>query len=104
MRRLISFALKAAISAILLYFAVAGVDLAVIGERLRDLRPEWMIAALALAFIQLGLGAARWHVIARACEASLPLPSALRLSLIAAFFNQVLPSSVGGDAVRVWLL
>jgi uncharacterized membrane protein YbhN (UPF0104 family) len=104
MRRFLAFALKAAISAILLYFAVAGVDLAVVGERLRELRPEWMIAALALAFIQLALGAARWRVIARECRASLELPSALRLSLIAAFFNQVLPSSVGGDAVRVWLL
>src|SRR5205085_10250944 len=38
------------------------------------------------------------------CGAELSLPSAAGFSLIAVFFNQVLPSTVGGDAMRVWLL
>jgi hypothetical protein len=103
MRRSLAFALKAAISAVLLYFALAGVNPAVLGERLRELKIEWMLGAVALACAQLVLLAARWQQIARACGAPLPLGRAFRLSLIAAFFNQVLPSTVGGDAMRIWL-
>ena len=103
MRRTLAFALKAAISAGLLYFALAGVNPAVLGERLRELKIEWMLGAVALACIQLMLLAARWQRIARACNAPLPLGRAFRMSLIAAFFNQVLPSTVGGDAMRIWL-
>jgi len=103
MRRLVAFAVKAAISAILLYFAMAGVNLAGIGERLRDLKIEWMIGALALSFAQVALLSARWQAIGRACAASLSLGAAFQLSLIATFFNQVLPSTVGGDAMRIWL-
>ena len=29
---------------------------------------------------------------------------ALRFNLIASFFNQGLPSTIGGDAARIWLL
>ena len=48
MRRLLSFGLKAVICAGLLYYAVASVNLAVVGERRSDLKIGWMIGALAL--------------------------------------------------------
>ena len=37
------------------------------------------------------------------CGAAMPQPQAVRFGLIAAFFNQVLPSTVGGDAARIVL-
>ena len=103
MRRLVGFALKAGISALLLYFAVAGVNLSVLGVRLKELKIEWMLGAVALAGLQIAFLAARWQQIARACAAQMTSESAFRLSLISAFFNQVLPSTVGGDAMRIWL-
>jgi uncharacterized membrane protein YbhN (UPF0104 family) len=48
--------------------------------------------------------AVRWSEIAAVCGARLSLPGATQISFIASFFNQVLPSSVGGDAARIWLL
>jgi uncharacterized protein (TIRG00374 family) len=103
MRPWMTLALRAAISLGLLYFALSGVNTAAIGARLADLKPAWLIAGVALAFVQLALLAPRWQRIAKACGAQLPLGRALQLGLIAAFFNQVLPSTVGGDAMRVWL-
>jgi uncharacterized protein (TIRG00374 family) len=38
------------------------------------------------------------------CGANLAFTSALQISFIATFFNQVLPSTVGGDGARIWLL
>ena len=58
---------------------------------------------MALAALQLVLISVRWQVIAARCDAHLSLPRAVRFNLIATFFNQVLPSTIGGDAVRIWL-
>jgi uncharacterized protein (TIRG00374 family) len=98
-----SLALRAAISLGLLYFALSGVNTAAIGARLADLKPAWLLAAITIGFVQLALLAPRWQRIANACGAELPLGRAFQLGLIAAFFNQVLPSTVGGDAMRIWL-
>ena len=104
MRRYLTFALRAVISLALIYLALSGVDLSTISARLREIKIEWMLAAVALAFLQLALLSERWRRIANACDAPLPLPTSFRFNLIGAFFNQVLPSTVGGDAMRIWLL
>ena len=59
----------------------------------------WMLQS-ALPFVQ----AQRWRLIAATLGAKLPFASAIANVYIGQFFNQVLPSSIGGDAVRVWRL
>ena len=103
MRQVISLAVKGIITAALLYFAIGRTNFSMIGERLGRLDIPWMLAAIALAGIQIVLVSERWRRIAGTCGAELRLPDALRLNTIAAFFNQVLPSTVGGDAMRIWL-
>jgi uncharacterized membrane protein YbhN (UPF0104 family) len=103
MRRILSFAAQVVVTLALLYFALGRANFSVLGERLANLHPGWIVAAAAVIGLQLLLIAYRWHEIARRCGAPLPLPRAVRFSLIGFFFNQVLPSTVGGDAVRIWL-
>jgi hypothetical protein len=104
MRQLALIAVKLAVSVSLLYVAVSGLNFATVGERLGRIDPGWIMAAFLVALLQVGLVAERWRRIARACAAELPPRQALRFNLIAMFFNQVLPSTVGGDAARIWLL
>lgn len=104
MRRPLLLLLKAAISLLLLYLSLRAVNLSVLGERLSHIEVGWIAAALALLTVQVGLLAIRWQIIARQCAASLSFAASLRISFIASFFNQVLPSTVGGDAARVWML
>jgi uncharacterized membrane protein YbhN (UPF0104 family) len=103
MRQFVAFALKAAISAALLYVAIGRTDFGMIGERLNRIDVMWVLAAIAVAALQLVLVSLRWKRIARHCGAALTFPTSFRFNLIATFFNQVLPSTVGGDAVRIWL-
>jgi glycosyltransferase 2 family protein len=103
MRQWALFALKFAVSAALLYFATRRIQIDTIGERLNQLAPGWLILAIAIGLLQTGLGAIRWQRIASLCGAALPQSQAVRFSMIAAFFNQVLPSTVGGDAARIVL-
>jgi uncharacterized membrane protein YbhN (UPF0104 family) len=108
MRRLLSFALKATVSGLLLYFAFARVNFSIVGNRLDQVDFRWLTAAVVIFIAQTMLGAVRWQQIVQKCNApdSLPfaLPRALRYNFIAVFFNQTLPSTIGGDAVRMWLL
>jgi len=104
MRRLALIAVKLAVSVALLCVAMSGLNFAAIGERLSQLDLGWIVAAFMVALLQVPLVAMRWRRVAAACGAELPLHEALRFNLIAVFFNQVLPSTVGGDAARIWLL
>jgi len=104
MRRTLLLFVKAAISVALLYFSLRWVNLNALAERLQRLEPGWLAAALVLMSVQLVLLSVRWRQIVIACGAGLGFAAALQFRVIAAFFNQVLPSTVGGDGVRLWLL
>jgi uncharacterized protein (TIRG00374 family) len=104
MRRLIALAVKVAISGLLLYLAVDFVNLATLRERLHLIELKWIAAGAAIIMIQMVLTALRWQRITLACNAQLSVRRAILYMLIGMFFNQTLPSTVGGDAARVWLL
>src|SRR5205807_2333061 len=64
----------------------------------------WIGLAIAATFLQIFIGVLRWREVSAECGAALALTQATRYNLIGAFFNQTLPSSIGGDAVRLWLV
>ena len=57
-----------------------------------------------MTFLQIFVGVLRWREISAECGAPLRPAQAMRFNLIGTFFNQTLPSSIGGDAVRLWLV
>lgn len=104
MRRLIPFLVKAAISGFLLYVALDFVRFETLQERLSQIDGMWVAAGLGALGLQIILVAMRWRLITQASGAELPPKQALLYMLIGAFFNQALPSTIGGDAARIWLL
>ena len=104
MRQTVLLLLKIGISAGLLYLALRGVDFTAIQARLSQIDPFWIAMALLAAFVQLAVSGLRWRAIALRCGTTLPVATALRFMLVGAFFNQTLPSTIGGDGVRLWLL
>ncbi|HEY5306853.1 MAG TPA: lysylphosphatidylglycerol synthase transmembrane domain-containing protein [Pseudolabrys sp.] len=108
MRNVLLFALKAAVSFALLYFVFSHVNFVPVEQQLGHLSYTWLVAAVLILIAQTFLGSLRWRIIVLRCNPpdapTFTIASALRYNFIAAFFNQTLPSSVGGDAVRIWLL
>jgi glycosyltransferase 2 family protein len=104
MRKALSLVVKSAVSGLLLYLALRTVDIVSVKDRLSQIDPRWIGLGLPLLLVQVFVLAVRWRLIVIRCGANLPLPQAFRYSMIATFFNQTLPSSVGGDAVRIWLV
>jgi uncharacterized membrane protein YbhN (UPF0104 family) len=103
-RKWIAVALKATISVLLIWYLLHQVDLAKVLDRARRLDVADAALCCAVLVLQIGLVAVRWWLVARVTETSLRLWAALRILVIGMFFNQTLPSSVGGDAIRVWLV
>jgi uncharacterized membrane protein YbhN (UPF0104 family) len=104
MGRLASFLAKAAISALLLYLSVHRVNFGSVGERLGTLNFGWLVFMLIALCVQTLLLALRWREIVGICGARLHLTAGLSYTFIGLFFSQVLPSTIGGDAARIWLL
>ena len=95
-------ALKAAGSAGLLAALAWVVDLGGVPERMAALSPKGLAMAGAAVVAAIAVSVLKWGVIL--ARRGHPLP-ALRLTrhyLVGLFFNNLLPGTVGGDAVRAW--
>jgi glycosyltransferase 2 family protein len=104
MRNFLILTIRIAVSLALLYFALRGIDFAAIEARLSQINVGWIALAVLVTLFQIFLGALRWREISDLCHAPLTDLLAFRYNMIGAFFNQTLPSSIGGDAVRLWLV
>jgi glycosyltransferase 2 family protein len=104
MRRILLSTAKILISAALLYFALRKVNLSDLVSRINIASLGWIGMAIAVTFLQIFVGVLRWREIGAECGAPLATRQAMRFNLIGTFFNQTLPSSIGGDAVRLWLV
>jgi uncharacterized membrane protein YbhN (UPF0104 family) len=95
---------KAIFSAALVVWVISSIDQGalVTGLRQRSFGPLMLAAALfVLQALVIGW---RWHRIVEWLGGSLAPRVAIRWVFVGMFFNNALPTSVGGDAVRVWLL
>ncbi len=104
LRPVLSLFIKAGVSALLLYLSLRSVDLTGVMERINQINIVWLVTVALIQVVQVGLLGMRWREIAVCAGARLGVKDALRFSLIAMFFNQTLPSTIGGDAARVWML
>jgi uncharacterized membrane protein YbhN (UPF0104 family) len=102
MRRALSLLIKVAVSGLLLYMALNWVNIGTVANRLSQIDPRWLALCLLVPLAQSFLLSMRWQKIIARCGSDLQLGQLFRVSMIAQFFNQTLPSSVGGDAMRIW--
>ncbi len=98
----LSFVFKFAISIGLIVVLLYQVDLSDVPQRLASVRIWPISVAFLLVLLQFAFGAFRWRAALVAINAPLPYWLLFRLFFVGAFFSQALPSSVGGDAVRIW--
>ena len=79
-------------------------DWAQVADAFARLRPgPWLAAAAVYTAAQV-VSAWRWQLLARPLGFDRPLRNFAGFYFIGMFFNLVLPTSVGGDAVRAWYL
>jgi len=73
-----------------------------IGRALRNAHWGWLILSFSLHAFGLLFSAYRWQILARAQGDDIPLGYLTKSYLAGKFFNTFLPTSFGGDVVRIW--
>lgn len=102
-RKQLLIALKVVVSIGLMSVLISGIDLGAEKDRILSADIGLMLGAAAVLSIQVVVGGARWWAVMRAIEQPLPLMHLTRLFWIGGFFSQALPSSVGGDPIRIYM-
>jgi glycosyltransferase 2 family protein len=100
--KIVKIILQAVISLLLIIMLIHGADTPGLLARFQGVNPKNLFAAAMVMFSLSFLHAARWVAIIRANGGHMGFMTSLRLVLVGYFFSQALPSSVGGDAIRIW--
>jgi uncharacterized membrane protein YbhN (UPF0104 family) len=101
-RHMVAVCVKIAVTVSLLWFFVSRVDVHHISNALMGLKLTSLgLAAFVLA-LTIPVTAARWHYILSVSGYSPGKGKLAKIIWVGLFFNQVLPSGIGGDAVRAW--
>jgi len=100
-RSLTVSAVKAIVSIGLLWLLFSRVDLSRLWSVARQASPAWLVTALLLYLAMVLASAVRWGVLLRAQHVRLPFAFLTQSFLVATFFNNFLPSNIGGDVIRI---
>ncbi len=100
-RTLLLAALKTIVSIGLLALLLSRVDLTRLWSYARNASLVWLTAALSLYLLMVLASAWRWGLLLRAQHVRLSFKALTSSFLVATFFNNFLPSNIGGDVVRV---
>lgn len=92
---------KLAISCAALWYFARGVELEQFSRTLHGVSVGVATIAGVLLLVQLAVQSWRWLLICRRFGLNVAGPTAIRFSVEAQFFNQALPSSMSGDAIKV---
>ena len=93
--------IKLLITLALFYYLSRYVDFTQLHTHFLSLHPIWIVIALIFQMGSTYLAAYRWFKISQLLIFKEPLSFYVQSYFKGTFFNQVLPSSIGGDAIRI---
>jgi len=100
-RRPLLFALKLIVSIVLLAILIRRSDAPRLWEYVRTASVGWLAAAVGLYFLMILASAWRWGLLLGAQGVAVRPARLTESFLVATFFNNFLPSNIGGDVVRI---
>lgn len=95
------FILKTCISLALLYIIYRLIDINLLRTVLSDIQYPYLLLAILFQVSSNLIASCRWYLIMRLLDFNETLSFFMKSYFKGTFFNQALPSSIGGDALRV---
>jgi glycosyltransferase 2 family protein len=99
---MLALLLRVAVSAGLIALLAWRLGVENVSQRFGSLDASWTALAFLTVFAAIALSAWKWGLILRARGYLLGYPRLIRHYFVGLVFNNVLPTTVGGDAVRAW--
>jgi len=100
-RRHVLLALKVVVSIVLLVVLFSKIDVGRLWTIARQASVRWFGVALAIYSLNMIASTWRWHLLLAAQEVDVRRRWLLGSFLVATFFNNFLPSNIGGDVIRI---
>jgi glycosyltransferase 2 family protein len=98
---LIRLIARLGVSAALLYFVLRSIDLSAFRQRVMSMNLAWLALALMVYAAQQMIGVWRWDRLLRAQHVEVEKKKLAESIWVSMFFNNFLPSNIGGDVVRI---
>jgi len=95
---------KALISLLALFIIYNQVDFKLTMDSFRSLDPIYLVLSVVILIMQALIASLRWNIVLNSLKIAITYLSALKIFSMGLFFNQILPSSIGGDSVRGYLI
>jgi uncharacterized membrane protein YbhN (UPF0104 family) len=92
---------KLTVSVILLWFLFSRIDLEKLWAGTRSASVSWLIAALIIYAVTVVASVWRWQLLLNAQNVHVATNRLAGSYLVALFFNNFLPSNIGGDVIRI---
>jgi uncharacterized membrane protein YbhN (UPF0104 family) len=89
------------VSAALLFFVLRSVDLTLLWQRVKGMNPAWIALALAAYASTQAIAVWRWRRLLRAQHVEMTRRQLTESIWVSLFFNNFLPSNIGGDVIRI---
>jgi uncharacterized protein (TIRG00374 family) len=93
---------KIVISVGLITFLVWKISPGKLIPHIRNMNLAYLLVAVAVFFASTLLGSLQWNLLLNAGGVRLMFPKAFQLYFVGLFFNNFLPTNVGGDAVKIF--
>ena len=103
-KSLLLYAMRFVLTAVMLAWLTTQVDLRSVAGVIAKAAPLWLLAGVFAHMLSVICSAWRWQQLLIGMGFQLRLLQLVRLVLAGAFFNMFLPSSVGGDLMKMVLL
>jgi uncharacterized membrane protein YbhN (UPF0104 family) len=100
-RRPLLLVVRIVVSVALLAILFSRIDTGELWTSARQASVPWLLIALGLYFVHVLASTWRWRVLLDAQGVHVPRRKLLSSYLVAIFFNNFLPSNIGGDVVRI---
>jgi uncharacterized protein (TIRG00374 family) len=100
-RQILIWTVKIVVSVGLLYWLFSKVDAAEVWSIVRTASVPWLLAAVGLYLLMVLVSAWRWGQLLGAQHVPVGFGALTNSFLVATFFNNFLPSNIGGDVIRI---
>jgi uncharacterized protein (TIRG00374 family) len=98
----LSLAIRLLVGVGVLYLVFRGQDWAKLRDLFLGLKIWVFVAATAIFVVCQLIVSFRWWMLLRTQAVHISIPASVKLNFLGLFYNNFLPSSVGGDLVRAW--
>src|SRR5262249_51209692 len=100
-RRYVLLAVKLSVSIILLVVLFSRIDVAQLWQTAKRASVPWLIVAMTVYGVSVVAAVWRWNLLLATQHNRIDFRSLLGTFLVSTYFNNFLPSNIGGDVIRI---